>query len=63
MVDLVSRLSAHAHSRNPRFLVTLQNAEELTVIPEVRAAIDVFAKEDLFFGVDHDGRRNSRRGG
>ncbi len=60
MVDLVSRLSAHAHRRNPRFLVTLQNAEELTVKPEIRAAIDVFAKEDLFFGVDHDGRRNSR---
>lgn len=59
MVDLVSRLSAHAHKRNPRFLVTLQNAEELTAKPAIRAAIDVFAKEDLFFGINHDGRRNS----
>jgi cysteinyl-tRNA synthetase, unknown class len=59
MVALLSRLSAHAHKLNPRFLVILQNAEELTGRPEVRAAIDVFAKEDLFYGIEHTGQPNT----
>jgi cysteinyl-tRNA synthetase, unknown class len=59
MVALVGALSAHARALNPRFMTILQNAEELTVRPPVRAAIDGFAKEDLFYGVDHDGRRNT----
>ncbi len=60
MIALVGALSGYARSRNPKFLTVLQNAEELTPKPRVRAAIDVFAKEDLFYGIEHDGRRNSR---
>jgi cysteinyl-tRNA synthetase, unknown class len=59
MVELLSRLKNHAHKRNPRFLMVMQNAEELTPQAKVRASIDVFAKEDLFYGVEHDGRQNS----
>lgn len=59
MVALLSALSTQAHRLNPKFLVVLQNAEELTSKPVVRRAIDAFAKEDLFYGVEHDGQRNS----
>ena len=59
MVALLTRLSDHAHRLNPRFLVVLQNAEELTRRPAVRRAIDAVAKEDLFYGVAHDGSRNA----
>ena len=58
MAELLVRLAGYAHQRNPRFLVVLQNAEELTVRRGVREAIDLQAKEDLFFGIDHDGKRN-----
>ena len=59
MVALVSALSRQAHRLNPRFLVVLQNAEELTSKPVVRLAMDAFAKEDLFYGIEHNGQRNS----
>lgn len=59
MVDLVARIGDYAHTRNPAFLVIMQNAEELTTRPALRAVLDGFAKEDLFFGLDHDGRRNT----
>lgn len=59
MVTLLIKLSDYAHRLNPRFLMVLQNAEELTTQTVVRRAIDAFAKEDLFFGVEHDGRRNT----
>ena len=59
MVALLSALSTKAHRLNPKFLMVLQNAEELTSKPVVRRAIDAFAKEDLFYGVEHDGQRNS----
>lgn len=61
MVSLLTRLADHAHRLNPRFLVVLQNAEELTVRDAVRKSIDAFAKEDLFYGVEHDGHRNSSK--
>lgn len=59
MAGLVREISTYAHARNPRFLVVLQNAEELTRRADVRQAIDMLAKEDLYYGIDHDGRRNS----
>jgi cysteinyl-tRNA synthetase, unknown class len=59
MIAFVAALSAHARQRNPRFLTVVQNAEELTGNATLRAATDVFAKEDLFYGIDHDGRPNS----
>jgi cysteinyl-tRNA synthetase, unknown class len=58
MIALVTSLSTYARARNQGFLAILQNAEELTSKASIRAAIDALAKEDLFYGVDHDGRRN-----
>ena len=59
MVDFVARLAAHAHKRNPNFMVILQNAEELLVHSKMRRAIDAVAKEDLIYGNDYSQRRNS----
>ncbi len=58
-VAFVSRLAAHARKRDPRFLVILQNAEELLRRKAMVEAIDAVAKEDLIHGPDDDGRRVS----
>lgn len=58
MVDFVSRLAAHARRKNPRFIVILQNAEELLEHTAMIEAIDAVAKEDLFYGADHSEREN-----
>lgn len=60
MVALVDALANKARSLKPDFLVVAQNAEELADDPHYLAAIDGIAKEDLFFGVDGDGRRNDK---
>jgi len=51
MVDFIARLAAHAHEKNPQFLVLMQNAEELIDDAPVLHAIDGIAKEDLLYGV------------
>jgi cysteinyl-tRNA synthetase len=51
MMTLVARLSAHAKSRKPGFLVVPQNAEELLQHKAYRDVIDAVAKEDLVFGL------------
>ncbi len=53
MVKFVAELSAYAKTRNPDFVVILQNAEELLRHEAMRDAIDSIAKEDLLFGIDH----------
>lgn len=58
MVRLVALIAARARAQQPDFLVVLQNAEELVGHRQVRASIDAIAKEDLFFGVNHDGKAN-----
>ena len=58
MVEFVARLAAHARKKNPRFIVILQNAEELLAYPEMVTAIDAIAKEDLFYGVHHSESEN-----
>jgi cysteinyl-tRNA synthetase, unknown class len=60
MVEFVARLATHARKKNPRFIVILQNAEELLAYPKMVSAIDAIAKEDLFYGVDHSERENDR---
>ena len=50
MASFIVKLGEHARKTRPNFLVVLQNAEELLRRQEVRASIDAFAKEDLFFG-------------
>jgi cysteinyl-tRNA synthetase, unknown class len=58
MVEFVARLAAHARKKNPNFIVILQNAEELLVDPKMVEAIDAVAKEDLFYGANHNEREN-----
>ncbi len=58
MVAFVERLSAYAKERRPGFLVVMQNAESLLERPELMAAIDGIAKEELIFGQDAPEKRN-----
>lgn len=62
MADFLTRLSAHARKLSPHFLVVMQNAEELLSRRDVRQAIDGIAKEDLFYGVNHDETENPQDG-
>ncbi len=50
MVDFVARLAAHARRKDPKFLVILQNAEELLAQKRMVETIDAVAKESLFYG-------------
>ena len=59
MVEFVSRIAARAKSQRPGFLVVSQNGDDLLPNAKFRAAIDGFAREDLFYGEDSDGKRNS----
>jgi cysteinyl-tRNA synthetase len=58
MIDFVVRLSAHAKAAHKDCLVIPQNGQQLLADARFRAAIDGFAREDLFFGEDADGKRN-----
>ncbi|MEW5962063.1 MAG: endo alpha-1,4 polygalactosaminidase [Pseudomonadota bacterium] len=60
MIAFVRRLAEQARRLRPDFLVILQNAEELLARPEMIAAIDAVAKEDLFYGIDHSEKANPR---
>jgi cysteinyl-tRNA synthetase len=53
MASFVARLADHARKRNPRFLIVMQNAEELLEDAQVLEAIDGIAKEDLLYGIRH----------
>jgi cysteinyl-tRNA synthetase len=59
MVEFVSRIAARAKSQRPDFLVISQNGDDLLPNAKFRGAIDGFAREDLFYGEDSDGKRNS----
>jgi cysteinyl-tRNA synthetase len=58
MIDFVVRLSAHAKGRRKDCLIVSQNGQQLLDNARFRAAIDGFAREDLFYGEDEDGERN-----
>ncbi len=58
MVRFITRLAAYARALKPEFLVIMQNAEELLDHAAVLATIDGIAKEDLYFGINHDARPN-----
>ncbi|HUX11402.1 MAG TPA: MJ1477/TM1410 family putative glycoside hydrolase [Spirochaetia bacterium] len=60
MIDFVTAISDYAKSRRPGFLVIPQNGEQLTAEPRYVAVIDAIEKEDLFYGLQGDGMRNSR---
>ena len=50
MAGFVTRLADHARRLNPRFLVIMQNAEELVRRKSLVSRLDAIAKEDLAFG-------------
>jgi cysteinyl-tRNA synthetase, unknown class len=58
MVDFVASIAARVKAKRAGFLVVSQNGEQLLSIAKFRAAIDGFAREDLFYGEDEDGERN-----
>lgn len=58
MVAFVQAISRHLKSRDPDFLVVMQNAELLLNHPDLVAAIDGVAKEELVFGVDAPEKAN-----
>ncbi len=59
MVEFVSRIAARAKAQRSDFLVVSQNGDPLLVDAKFRRAIDGFAREDLFYGEDGEGKRNS----
>jgi cysteinyl-tRNA synthetase len=59
MISFVREISAYARSIKPDAAIIVQNGEELLTSSSYLAAIDGIAKEDLFHGINHDGRRNS----
>ncbi len=61
MIAFVRELAETARKARPGFLVIAQNAESLLADPDYRETIDAIAKEDLLFGVDGTGRRNSQQ--
>ncbi len=48
-----------AKSQREDFLIVSQNGDALIPDPKFRRAIDAFAREDLFYGEDADGERNT----
>jgi cysteinyl-tRNA synthetase len=58
MVEFVGRIAARVKAKNPSFLVISQNGDGLLPKKKFRDVIDAFAREDLFFGEDDDGKPN-----
>ena len=59
MVEFVARISAQAKAQRADFMVVSQNGDALIPNAKFRRAIDAFAREDLFYGENADGERNS----
>ena len=59
MESFIVGLAAAARIGDPYFLVVMQNAEELVASKPVLGSIDAIAKEDLFYGIDHNASPNA----
>lgn len=62
MVKFVKDIAAEARGRKANAAVAVQNAEELLTDDSYVDTIDAVGKEDLYHGVNHDGRRNNSDG-
>ncbi len=60
MARLIVRMSAYARRKRGDVLILMQNAEELLERRAVVDAIDGVAKEDLFYGINHDQSANPK---
>ena len=58
MVEFVERVAQRGKARREGFLVISQNGDALIPNERFRAAIDGFAREDLFYGENADGVHN-----
>ena len=52
MIAFLGRIATHARVRDPRFLIVMQNAEELLIHARARGLLDAVAKEDLLHGLE-----------
>jgi cysteinyl-tRNA synthetase len=59
MVEFVARIAARAKSQRADFMIVSQNGDALIPDARFRKAIDAFAREDLFYGENAEGARNS----
>jgi cysteinyl-tRNA synthetase, unknown class len=59
MIKLIKEVAAAARAKKSDFAIMVQNAEELLTDPGYVSTIDAIAKEDLFHGINHNGKRNS----
>lgn len=60
MAAFLTRLAAYIRSKKPDAAIMMQNAEELLDRPDVVAAIDAIAKEDLIYGISHREELNKK---
>ncbi len=60
MVKLVKEIAAEARRTRSNAAVVVQNAEELLNDNSYVDVIDAVGKEDLYHGINHDGRANSQ---
>lgn len=58
MLRFVTRICDHARRTDPKFLVILQNAEELLRHQNLMIRLDGIAKEDLSYGADNTAKAN-----
>ena len=58
MIDLVSKIAAHARARQKDFLIVPQNGDELLENPRYLDLIDGLGKEELLYGERRPGERN-----
>jgi len=61
MIDFVAELAKTARAIKPGFIVIAQNAEDLLTSRRYRQVIDGLGKEDLLYGMEATGERNSYR--
>ncbi|MFV0295447.1 MAG: endo alpha-1,4 polygalactosaminidase [Hyphomicrobiaceae bacterium] len=58
MINFVREIAATARASKGNAAILVQNAEELLTSDRYLSAIDGIAKEDLIYGVNHDGSHN-----
>ena len=60
MIQFVTEIATYARRKRPGFLIVPQNGEALLADEGYRKVISAQAKEDLFFGLQGDGRANKK---
>jgi cysteinyl-tRNA synthetase, unknown class len=61
MIAFVKKIAAYARRQRPDFMIIPQNGEALLEDASYRAVISAQGKEDVFYGIDGDGRANKKQ--